>query len=129
MKSYLDCRKTKAIFKGTLDIKTLGGAGFASQRTMGEDKEWDLSSFDGLELAVDTTHSDLKKYTFIVKDKLLPRDPDSGREQSTISWEFEFDMSALEPQLKDGKAFIFIPWQRFRATYRGKQRKDSEKLD
>ena len=42
-------------FNGELDIKTLGGAGFASQRTTG-DRTWDLSEHAGIVL--DVTESD-----------------------------------------------------------------------
>jgi hypothetical protein len=42
-KSYLDFDKGKARFHGILDIETLGGAGFASQRTTGDERKWDLS--------------------------------------------------------------------------------------
>jgi hypothetical protein len=38
-----------AIFSGILDSKTLGGAGFASVRTTGEQR-WDWRGYDGLEL-------------------------------------------------------------------------------
>ena len=41
-----------ARFYGELDIKTLGGAGFASQRTTDDDRTWDLSDYDGIELAI-----------------------------------------------------------------------------
>lgn len=41
-----------ARFHGHLDIKTLGGAGFASQRTVGEDKTWDLSGYAGIQLNI-----------------------------------------------------------------------------
>jgi Complex I intermediate-associated protein 30 (CIA30) len=41
-----------ATFNGTLDINTLGGAGFASQRTTGEDRLWDLSPYDGIEIEI-----------------------------------------------------------------------------
>lgn len=39
--SYLDCTDKTGTFRGILDIKTLEGAGFASQRTTQEDAEWD----------------------------------------------------------------------------------------
>lgn len=39
-----------ARFYGNLDIKTLGGAGFASQRTVSENKTWDLSGYAGIQL-------------------------------------------------------------------------------
>ena len=41
-----------ARFYGDLDIKTLGGAGFASQRTVSEDSTWDLSGYAGIQLDV-----------------------------------------------------------------------------
>ena len=41
-----------ARFYGELDIKTLGGAGFASQRTVGDDSNWDLSGFAGIQLDI-----------------------------------------------------------------------------
>lgn len=52
--SYIQVSEDKKIatFTGTLDIKTLGGAGFASQRTTGEDRRWDLSKYAGIELKV-----------------------------------------------------------------------------
>lgn len=50
--SYLDCDEETANFYGTLDIATLGGAGFASQRTTGDDRKWDLSDYAGIELDI-----------------------------------------------------------------------------
>jgi hypothetical protein len=51
---------TMAKFHGNLDIQTLGGAGFASQRTKEDDRDWDVSSYDGIEIIVsksDSTYS------------------------------------------------------------------------
>ena len=56
-----------------------------------------------------------------MKDNLLIRDPDTGREQATISWEVDFD---LPPQTVPGDAknkVIFIPWSALK--------KDAEPLD
>jgi hypothetical protein len=52
VQSYLVRDEKNARFYGNLDIKTLGGAGFASQRTVSEDKEWDLSDYAGLQLDI-----------------------------------------------------------------------------
>lgn len=52
MQSYLVRDDKNARFYGNLDIKTLGGAGFASQRTVGEDKNWDLSEYAGIQLDI-----------------------------------------------------------------------------
>ena len=41
-----------ALFYGTLDTKTLGGAGFASQRTADTSKVWDCSDTDGILLQI-----------------------------------------------------------------------------
>lgn len=63
--------------------------------------------------------SDGKKYTFNLKDESLPKRPD-GREQSTVSWEYDFDGK---------KKDIFIPWSDFKPTYRGKPKADAEPLN
>ncbi|KAE9377200.1 CIA30-domain-containing protein [Stipitochalara longipes BDJ] len=108
-----------AIFHGNLDTKTLGGAGFASQRTTGEDRDWNLSSYDGITL--DIKKADGKKYTLILKDELLPKSP-NGREQSTVSWEYDF-----KGDTHGGK--VFVHWDDFNATYRGREKKDAKPLD
>ena len=108
---------TAALFHGNLDIKTLGGAGFASQRTVGV-LNLDLSAYDGL--ALDVEKSDGKKYTLIIKDELLPTRED-GREQSTISWEFDF------VPVRDGE-MVFVGWADLKPTYRGRDKGDAEPL-
>ncbi len=101
--SYFEFGEDGARFHGNLDTETLGGAGFASQRTTGDDREWDLSDYAGIQLAIKkgdsmdcvALHDKVyqaeqaieKRYTFILKDELLPPDEKTGREQSTISWE------------------------------------------
>ena len=70
-----------------------------------------------------------KRYTLILKDTLLSRDPETGREQATISWECDFD---LPPQTVPGETkdrTVFIPWDSLNPTYRGKLKKDAEPLD
>lgn len=49
--SHLDVSSSGKIatFRGTLDIKTLGGAGFASQKVSGD---WDLSDYAAVTLNV-----------------------------------------------------------------------------
>lgn len=51
LQSYLEIDDGTARFHGTLDIETLGGAGFASQRTTGE-RKWDFSDYAGIQLNV-----------------------------------------------------------------------------
>lgn len=106
-----------------MDTQTLGGAGFASQRTAGE-LRLDLSGYDGIQLVLDAVESDEKEYTLILKDSILPRNPDTGREQSTISWEFDFEVPKASPdQSQESTAELFVPWHLFTATYRGKEKK------
>ncbi|KAM3086899.1 hypothetical protein ACMFMF_000833 [Clarireedia jacksonii] len=80
---------------------------------------WDLSLFDGIQLDIEA--SDEKKYTFIIKDELLPRSP-NGREQSTISWEYDFQGPA-------GHNVIFVKWDDLKPTYRGREKEDAKPLD
>ncbi|KAK1672904.1 complex I intermediate-associated protein 30 [Colletotrichum godetiae] len=115
--SHLHCESPeKAEFFGNLDITALGGAGFASQRTLGT-LDLDLSQYDGL--AIKVLKSDSKKYTVTIKDEILPPRED-GRDQSTISWEFDFVPEAGE---------VKIPWDQFKATYRGRDKPDAKPLD
>lgn len=69
--------------------------------------------------------ADEKKYTFIIKDEILPANAD-GREQSTISYEYDFeltDTTSKEP------AELFISWNDMKATYRGKEKQDAPELN
>lgn len=122
-----------AVFTGNLDTKTLGGAGFASQRTVWDDKHWDLSSAHGVVLSYRPACTDDKVYTFILKDTLLPRDPDTGREQSTVSWEYDFraNESAMKQEGRSEEhdlRTVSIPWREFKPTYRGREVKSPEPL-
>jgi hypothetical protein len=66
------------------------------------------------------------RYTFNVKDTLLPADPDSGREQSTISYEYDFTLPSDQPP--GAETAIWIAWSDLKATYRGKEKADAPKL-
>ncbi|KAI3320226.1 CIA30-domain-containing protein [Xylariaceae sp. AK1471] len=118
--SYLDyasgSSQETVRFYGELDTTALGGAGFASQRSP-DSQHWDLSNFEGLHLAV--KKGDGKKYTFIVKDEILPKRPDS-REQSSVSWEYDFI---------GNESGIVIRWKDLKPTYRGKPKPDAKPLD
>ncbi|TGJ88513.1 hypothetical protein E0Z10_g219 [Xylaria hypoxylon] len=117
--SYLDYSpesKETVRFHGELDITAIGGAGFASQRSP-DPQHWDLSSFQGLRLAI--KNGDGMKYTLIVKDEILPKRLD-GREQSTVSWEYDFPGHRAE---------LDIPWQSLKPTYRGKPKPGAKPLD
>lgn len=127
----MDCSGPAACFHGRLDIGTLGGAGFASQRTVRDDWHLKLDSFAGVEVSIDPSHSDNHVYTLILKDHLLPPNRDNGREQSTMSWEFDFSTADSVPAGDDDTTYrsLFIPWGRFRPTYRGKSYRSSKPLD
>ncbi|KAM7185709.1 putative complex I intermediate-associated protein 30 [Naviculisporaceae sp. PSN 640] len=132
---------TVAKFSGNLDITTLGGAGFASHRTTifeGDDQPLDLKGFNALVLKIvcGTSGGDgesdrpVRKYTVVLKDTILPKRPD-GREQSTISWEADFNMVLEEDGSDTGKEkTITLPFEEFKPTYRGKPVEDGKaKLD
>lgn len=81
------------------------------------------SSFSGLNLGIE------KRYTFIVKDDIPQQETANSREQATISWECDFE---LPPQDKPGETHdktVFLPWEAFNPTYRGKLQKDADPLD
>lgn len=121
----MTCNSNKATFFGTLDTKTLGGAGFASQRTASDTATWDLSAFDGIELQVDAKHSDDKQYTLIFKDHLPDSDRRDAREQSSLSWEADFAVRCTSRSAADHDDLVsvFLPWEDFKPTYRGKEQK------
>lgn len=133
MKSHLDCTAQGAHFNGLLDIQALGGAGFASQRTRGNDRRilWDLTSYNGIEIALDPLQSDRKVYTLILKDHVLPLNPDNGREQASTSWEYDFSTAdySTTPSAVPSEVKLFVPWDRFQPTYRGLPSNDTKPLD
>ena len=139
--SYLSALPNNgARFYGNLDIKTLGGAGFASQfsplgdqncnstgivasdegSTLEEEPMWDLSDYDGLQLSLGK--GDGKTYTFILKDERSDTKRDDGREQAGINWEVEISAE------KDGVT-VWKTWSDFKPFYRGKEKDDDRKLN
>lgn len=76
-----------------------------------------------------------------MKDTILPPDPNTGREQSTVSWEYDFRAQdpdivqnlnlASEQNLRSEEhdlKLLFIPWNEFKPTYRGREVADPEPL-
>lgn len=116
----------QAEFSGHLDITALGGAGFASQRTVDDITPWDVSAYDALVL--DVARADGKKYTLTLKDEVLPRRPD-GRDQSTVSWEYDFVVPPASDADAGASCRIVIPFGAFEPTYRGRPKPDAEPLD
>jgi len=124
---------SQAKFSGHLDITALGGAGFASQRTADNVPGWDVSGYDVLVL--DVARTDSRKYTLTLKDEVLPRRPD-GRDQSTVSWEYDFVVGAEEDGAAAasggstaGSTRVVILFGDFQPTYRGKPKPDAKPLD
>ncbi|KAI0968171.1 NADH:ubiquinone oxidoreductase intermediate-associated protein 30 [Xylaria arbuscula] len=113
---YTSETNARVRFHGELDIKALGGAGFASQRSP-EQRSWDLSQFKGLSLAI--RDGDGKRYTLVVKDTVAAGRPD-GRLYSTVSWEYDFEGKAGE---------VHVPWEDLKPTYRGKPAPDTAPLN
>lgn len=111
-----------ARFSGNLDTSTLGGAGFASQRTKGE---LDLDLSDAIGVRVRVLKTDGKRYLLTLKDDIPGRRGD-GREMSGVTWEAEVDAAECEAQGKSQD--VFLPWTAFKATYRGRPKDDAEPL-
>ncbi|KAJ5835369.1 Major facilitator superfamily [Penicillium robsamsonii] len=117
--SKLEPTNEGVIFHGNLDIETLGGAGFASQRTVGNEQIWDLSGYDGIELRI--VPSDGKRYTFSLADEIPQRRP-NDREQSALVWEYDFCPRETGREVR-------MSWKDLRPTYRGKAVEDARPLD
>ena len=120
-----------ACFHGHLDTSTLGGAGFASQHSAGVE-HWDLSAYDGLLLTIatsgPTTRDDAKRYLVTLKDTIPGRRED-GREQSGISWEAEFTNAPSTAIADEHGSRVFLGWDAFKPTYRGRPKPDAPPLD
>lgn len=113
-----------ANFNGNLDFATLGGAGFASQRTADDWPALDISAYDTITLEV--PFSDGKKYAFNLKDTVPP--PVNGVEQSGVSWEFDFQVPAVNHT--DGTVErVVMPISEFVPTFRGRVQNDTAPLD
>lgn len=114
----------KARFYGHLDTKTLGGAGFASQHSLGV-LDWDLSGYEG-GIVIAVAKADGKRYALTLKDEIPPRRGD-GRAEAGISWEAEFEV------FHDGSSLdyknVYLPWSAFKPTYRGRPKPDAKPLD
>ncbi|CAJ0633264.1 5079_t:CDS:2 [Entrophospora sp. SA101] len=109
--------KSELRFYGNLDIETLGGAGFASQRTKSTTKTYDLSSYKGL--LITTKLGDSKIYQINLKDVLPPPPDDDGKVQSTIEYSYLF-RGTKEQTTK------FVNFKDFKPYYRGRPCSDED---
>lgn len=86
---------------------------------------------------------DGKVYTFILKDeKPAGKREEDGREKAGINWEVDFRVGKEEGSSSadggekkeddddgvDDVSRIWVPWEEFKATYRGKDKKDAGEL-
>ncbi|KAI1100100.1 NADH:ubiquinone oxidoreductase complex I intermediate-associated protein 30 [Jackrogersella minutella] len=123
-RSYLVCSSDSSVatFRGDLDAaaidKGAGPAGFASQRTV-DPQSWDLRGYRGLRLGV--AASDGRRYTLVLKDDVPPPKRPDGRDEATVSWEFDFAPAAAGGD-------VSAEWHEFRPTYRGVPVQDVEPL-
>ncbi|RSH92630.1 hypothetical protein EHS25_008075 [Saitozyma podzolica] len=134
-------KSTKAArFWGTLDIKTLGGAGFSSQRYIFGPRPLSLprNEFKGIYLSVlldkqsliiapsdspshagtaQPTHFTVVLKTTIRPEPNPPKVPPSP-EPASLSYEATFSSPAF---LSSSPTKICLPWDDFRVTYRGRE--------
>lgn len=72
-----------------------------------------------------------KRYTLNLKDELLPQNQENGREQATVTYEYDFEApnTSKENEDDDATTKLYVPWSSFKPTYRGKEKKDAKALD
>lgn len=120
-------------------MKTLGGAGFASQFSPGgsrsggdrgsiasqdittteEETLWDLSEYGGIQ--INLGKGDGKIYTFILKDEKSDGKREDGREKAGINWEVDI-------KSKEEGVNVWKRWKDFKPYYRGKEMDDAGNL-
>ncbi|KAI9811916.1 MAG: hypothetical protein M1826_003024 [Phylliscum demangeonii] len=141
-----------AVFHGHLDHHTLGGAGFASQRTAAHGvpgAPWHLGASEGVVLVIERKKKkqvmdDDKMFTFILTDTLPApeQDPHTGREQAVLLYEYDFRVSTglaeegeeeveLEGEVEGEREVVrvYVPFAEMRPTYRGREKSGATPLD
>ncbi|RDA82374.1 hypothetical protein CP532_4774 [Ophiocordyceps camponoti-leonardi (nom. inval.)] len=130
-----------ASFNGTLDTQTLGGAGFASQRTADEELCLDLKGYDGIVVSLVGCGEEKKKFALTLSDvrgEKRVRDSDDDEEEeeeeeeeeggkkrdaAVLSWEAVFCCCAAKDKV------VRLAWEDFVPTYRGREVKEAKPLD
>lgn len=117
-----------ARFYGTLDYEALNGSGFASQRTVDDWPEVDLSAYDRLVLEVAVAAgSAAKTFSFNVKDTVASV---NGVEQASVSWEHDFQVAnTIATEGATNYEQIEVLFEDLVPTYRGSVQNDTEPLD
>ncbi|GAA95755.1 uncharacterized protein L969DRAFT_92879 [Mixia osmundae IAM 14324] len=116
----------RARFWGTLDTKTLGGAGFASQSYLGR-LRLARSSYAGLEVryAASTAKEGQPTRFVITLKQTEPEKRSDGRIESRTSYEYRFDAASTSSSTVTKLAL----WSDFEPTYRGRAQPDAPALD
>ncbi|KAI9050786.1 hypothetical protein LZ554_004905 [Drepanopeziza brunnea f. sp. 'monogermtubi'] len=117
-------------FSGTLNSTALGGAGFASQRTVDDWPGVDLCAYDGL--AIQVPYSDGKMYTLTLRDGAVgPADEEAG----FVNWEWNFRVEATGTGAAaaggagKGYAETSVRFGDLVPTFRGRVVNETEPLD
>lgn len=92
-----------------------------------------MSAYDGIEIEVGK--GDGKVYTLILKDEEAAGKREDGREKAGVNWEVDFKVGEEEEDGEEGEkegrggvTKIWVPWKEFKATFRGKEKKDAGEL-
>lgn len=82
---------------------------------------------------------DGKVYTLILKDEAAAGKREDGREKAGINWEVDFKVGEEDGEGEgegeggekgggDDVTKVWVPWEDFKATFRGKEKKDAGEL-
>ncbi|CDZ97887.1 NADH:ubiquinone oxidoreductase intermediate-associated protein 30 [Phaffia rhodozyma] len=153
--SYITSVGSGVRFYGTLDINTLGGAGFASQTYIfpsSDPLQLPIEIYSGLSVSLSPTPSSSsispaspsseeipQTLTLVLKTQEATQRPD-GRLSSTVSYEAQLHLpsfnilyipsSSLSSSEKEQTTKpVFIPFDSFKPSYRGRTPPDAKPLD
>ena len=78
---------------------------------------------------------DGKVYTLILKDEEAAGKREDGREKAGVNWEVDITVGDGDEEEKGEKEVgggegtkVWVPWEEFTATYRGKEKTDAGEL-
>lgn len=123
--------QSNARFYGHLDTTTLGGAGFASQKSIYQSIPYDLSQYKGIRLSI--VKSDDMKYAFNLQTTVPSSDG-----QSAVEYKYSFEPKKLnlESASESGSdesihrvQTLDIKFSDFVAHYRGRKVPNPEPLE
>ncbi|QPC80333.1 hypothetical protein HYE68_011085 [Fusarium pseudograminearum] len=115
-----------AKFYGHLDHETLGGSGFATQRTIDGLPPTDLSKYDRLLLEI--PYSDGKIYTINIRDSDV--ETKGGKDQPSVNWAYDFQLPATKVVKGEIELHqVVIYFKDLTPTVRGTVQKDAKPLN